>query len=29
MSVPVILWALYLVRRYGPENAAPVQKQVA
>ena len=29
MSVPVIVWALYLVRRYGPENAAPMQKQVA
>jgi membrane protease YdiL (CAAX protease family) len=29
MSVPVILWALYVVRRYGPENAAPVQKQIA
>lgn len=29
MSVPVILWALYVVRRYGPENAAPVEKQVA
>jgi len=29
MSLPVILWALYLVRRYGPENAAPVPRQVA
>jgi len=29
MSVPVILWAIFLVRRYGPDNAAPVQKQVA
>jgi len=29
MSVPVILWALFVVRRYGPENAAPVAKQVA
>jgi len=29
MSVPVILWALYVVRRYGPENVAPMEKQVA
>lgn len=29
MSVPVILWALFVVRRYGPENAAPVQRQVS
>jgi membrane protease YdiL (CAAX protease family) len=29
MSVPVILWALYIVRRYGPENAAPARRQVA
>jgi hypothetical protein len=29
MSVPVILWAIFLVRRHGPDNAAPVQKQVA
>lgn len=28
MSAPVIVWAIYVVRRYGPENAAPVQKQV-
>lgn len=29
MSVPVILWALFVVRRYGPENMSPIQKQVA
>jgi len=29
MSAPIIVWALYVVRRYGPENAAPVGKQVA
>lgn len=29
MSLPVILWAIFVVRRYGPENAAPVQRQVA
>jgi len=29
MSVPVIVWAIYVVRRYGPENAAPVQRQIA
>jgi membrane protease YdiL (CAAX protease family) len=29
MSLPVILWAIFVVRRYGPENAAPVRRQVA
>lgn len=29
MSVPVILWAIFVVRRYGPENAAPIERQVA
>jgi membrane protease YdiL (CAAX protease family) len=29
MSMPVILWALFVVRRYGPENAAPIERQVA
>jgi membrane protease YdiL (CAAX protease family) len=29
MSLPVILWAIFVVRRYGPEDAAPVQRQVA
>lgn len=29
MSLPVILWAIFVVRRYGPENVAPVQRQVA
>jgi len=29
MSVPVILWAIYVGRRYGPENASPLQRQVA
>ena len=28
MTVPVIGWALYVVRRYGPENASPLPKQV-
>jgi hypothetical protein len=28
MSAPVIVWAIYVVRRYGSENATPVQKQV-
>jgi membrane protease YdiL (CAAX protease family) len=29
MSAPMVLWALYVVRRYGQENVAPVTKQVA
>lgn len=29
MSAPVIIWAIFVVRRYGPENASPVQRQVA
>lgn len=29
MSVPVILWAFYVVRRYGPENASPTRRQMA
>jgi membrane protease YdiL (CAAX protease family) len=29
MSAPIVLWALYVVRRHGPENAAPTPKQVA
>lgn len=29
MSAPMVLWALYVARRYGQENAAPVAKQVA
>jgi len=29
MNAPLILWALFITRRYGTENAAPVQKQVA
>ena len=28
MSVPVILWAIFVVRYYGPENVAPVQRQI-
>jgi membrane protease YdiL (CAAX protease family) len=28
MTIPVIGWALYVVRRYGPENASPLEKQV-
>jgi hypothetical protein len=28
MTVPVIGWARYVVRRYGPENASPLPKQV-
>ena len=27
MSAPLILWALYVARRYGQENAAPVARQ--
>ena len=29
MSAPMVLWALYVARRYGQENAAPVVKQMA
>lgn len=29
MSAPIVLWALYVARRYGRENAAPVVKQMA
>ncbi len=29
LSVAVILWALYIPRRYGLENAAPIARQVA
>lgn len=29
MSAPIVLWALYVARRYGQENAAPIAKQVA
>lgn len=29
MSAPIVLWALYVARRYGQENAAPVAKQIA
>lgn len=29
MSMPVILWALFVVRRFGSENAAPIERQVA
>jgi membrane protease YdiL (CAAX protease family) len=29
MSAPMVTWALYVVRRYLPENIAPVQRQVA
>jgi membrane protease YdiL (CAAX protease family) len=28
MSAPVIAWAIFVVRRYGPENVAPIPKQV-
>jgi membrane protease YdiL (CAAX protease family) len=28
MSAPIVLWALYVARRYGQENAAPVARQV-
>jgi membrane protease YdiL (CAAX protease family) len=27
MSAPMVLWALYVVRRHGPENAAPFARQ--
>jgi hypothetical protein len=29
MTVPVIVWSIYVVRRYQPENASPLTKQVA
>jgi len=29
MSIPVILWAIFVVRRFGPEDAAPITRQVA
>lgn len=29
MSVPVILWSIFVMRRYGPENAAPIKRQMA
>jgi membrane protease YdiL (CAAX protease family) len=29
MSAPMVAWAIFVVRRYQPENAAPVRKQVA
>jgi membrane protease YdiL (CAAX protease family) len=29
MSAPVILWSIYVVRRYQPENVSPLPKQVA
>jgi len=29
MSAPIVLWALYVARRYGQENAAPVARQMA
>ena len=29
MSAPIVLWALYVARRYGQENAAPVVRQMA
>ena len=29
MTMPVILWSIYVVRKYGPENAAPIKKQIA
>jgi membrane protease YdiL (CAAX protease family) len=28
MTVPMIGWVLYVVRRYGPENASPLPKQI-
>jgi membrane protease YdiL (CAAX protease family) len=29
MSAPMVAWAIYVVRRYQPENASPLAKQVA
>ncbi len=29
MSVPIVAWALFVARRYGQENAAPIAKQTA
>jgi membrane protease YdiL (CAAX protease family) len=28
MTIPMIGWALYVVRRYGPESASPLPKQI-
>jgi uncharacterized protein len=29
MSIPIILWSLYVPRKYGLENVAPITKQIA
>ena len=29
MTMPVILWSIYVVRKYGQENVAPIEKQIA
>lgn len=29
MTVPLILWSIYVVRKYGQENVAPIEKQIA
>ena len=29
MSVPIVLWAFFIPRRYGLENCSPIRKQVA
>jgi len=29
MSIPVVLWAFFIPRKFGMENCAPIQKQVA
>jgi len=29
MTMPLILWSIYVVRRYGQENVAPIKKQIA
>jgi len=29
MSAPIVVWAIFVIRRYGPENASPLPKQIA
>ena len=29
MSVPIVFWSIYVARRYGQENVAPIERQVA
>ena len=29
MTMPLILWSIFIVRKYGQENVAPIEKQIA